>query len=164
MTTARLNRDQLFQSQAVNTLRRPGVAADFAAGLDFNIFNVSGLIEIHYMFGIVTNLFGAGVSIPQIQFTPTGGIQVALSGAHAGLNAAAAGTVLTWTGLTAGALTSGAALGMSDVNANSDWDGGFITIPAGIIAITNAVADATGVVDWYIAYVPHMAATIVTLL
>lgn len=165
MTIARVNRDQLFQSQQCNTLRRPGVATDITGGADFNIFNVSGMIEIVYMFGVITTAISAHAVVYQVQFTPTvGGGQVALSAAHATMTGALAGIILTWDGLTAGALTSSGALGVSDIDATSAWLGNVINIPAGIIAITNAVAGTDGIVDWYIAYIPMLATTLVTLL
>ncbi len=165
MTTARVNRDQLFQGQACNTLRRPGVAADIIGGADFNIFNVGGMISIVYMFGVITEVISAHAVVYQVQFTPTVGPgQVALSAAHATMTGAAAGTILTWDGLTGGALTSSGALGVSDIDATSAWLGNVINIPAGIIAITNAVAGTGGIVDWYIAYIPMLASTTLTVL
>lgn len=169
MTTARLTRAQFFQSQATgtatNVLRRPAVATDFSAGANFDIFNVSGVIEIIYMFGVVTFLFDVGIAVPSLTHTPTVGTGgVALSGAHVGLNAAPAGEILTWDGLTGGLLTSSGALGVSDIDATSGWLGNVINIPAGIISVTNATPDTDGTVDWYIAYIPLLPATVVTVL
>ena len=156
-------RAQLFQSRTFRTVRRPGLAADLDGAADKNLYNVSGLVAVHYMFGVCTTLIGAGLALPQIQFTPTiGAVQVPLSGAALSIALDVAGSVYTWTGLLNGALTVGAALGMSDVNATSSWFGGFITLPAGIIQLTNAADALAGVIDWYVMYLPQLAGSLIT--
>jgi len=115
------------------------------------------------MFGVVTTVIGAGLCVPRIQFTPTvGAVQVPLCAAAASIAADAAGTIYTWTGLLAGQLTPGGALGMSDVNANSDWAGGVITLTAGAIELTNAVDAVSGVIDWYVLYLPQVTGSLIT--
>jgi len=156
-------RAQLFQSRTFRTVRRAGLYADIDGVGDANLFNVSGVCAVHYMFGVITTVIGAGLAVPQLQFTPTvGAVQVPLSAAAAAINAAAAGSIITWTGLLGGALTVGGALGMSDVNANSDWAGGVITLVAGIIQLTNAVDAVSGVIDWYVMYLPQIAGSLIT--
>lgn len=156
-------RAQLFRSRTYRTVRRQGQYADINGVGDANLFNVSGLVAVHYIFGVITTVIGAGLAVPRLQFTPTtGAVQVPLSAAAAAINTAAAGSIITWTGLLGGALTVGAALGMSDVNANSDWAGGVITLAAGAIELTNAVDAVSGVIDWYCAYLPQVAGALVT--
>ncbi len=155
-------RAQLFQSHTYRTVRRQGQAVDLA-GAAVNLFNVSGVVEVHYMFGVCTTLIGAGAAVPRLQFTPTvGAAQVPLCAAAASIATDVAGTIYTWTGLVAGQLTPGGALGMSDVNGNSDWAGGFIVLTAGAIQLTNAVDALAGVIDWYIMYLPQLPGTVIT--
>ena len=155
-------RAQLFQSHMYRTVRRQGQAVDLQ-GAAANLFSVDGIAEVYYMFGVVTTLIGAGLAVPRLQFTPTeSGAQVGLCAAAASIATDVAGTIYTWTGLIAGQLTPGAVLGISDVNANADWAGGFITLTAGIIQLTNAVDALAGVIDWYIMYLPQLPGTVIT--
>lgn len=156
-------RAQLFRSRTFRTVRRPGLYADIDGVGDAALFNVSGLVQIHNIFGVCTTVIGAGAAIPRIQFTPTAGaVQIPLCAAAASIATDAAGTVYTWTGLIGGQLTPGGALGMSDVNANSTWVGGWITLAAGVIELTNAVDANSGVIDWYAMYLPVVAGSLIT--
>lgn len=156
-------RAQLFQSRTFRTVRRAGLYADIDGVGDADLFNVSGVCAVHYIFGIVTTVIGAGLAVPRLQFTPTvGAVQIPLSGAALSIAGDVAGSIYTWTGLLGGALTVGAALGMSDVNANSDWAGGVITVAAGVIQLTNGVDALSGVIDWYAMYLPQLAGSLIT--
>lgn len=157
-----LTRAQILQNQSIKTVRRAGLAADLVAGADFNIFNVSGVVEVYNFFGVVTTVIGAGAAVPRVQFTPTGGAQTPLCAAAASIATDAVGTIYTVIGgATATQLAPTAALGYADA-AETAWVGPWI-LPAGIIAITNAVA-STGIVDWYISYVPLVNTTVITAL
>lgn len=148
--------DLIFIRQE-KTQRRIGTAADYVVGGNFNIFQiVGGPISITWMMGHVTNVF-AGVATPLITFTS------ALSGAAsnmctvAGAVAWPLNTLLVWTGLLAGALIATATIGHSQAGlAETEmWNGGEIRCVPGTIGITNAGgADATGVLDWYLSYIP----------
>lgn len=156
-------RAQLFQSRTFRSVRRPGLYADIDGVGDADLFNVSGLVAVHYMFGVVTTVIGGGLALPRLQFTPTvGAAQIPLCAAAASIAGDLAGTIYTWTGLLGGQLTPGAVLGISDVNANSDWAGGFVTLTAGVIQLTNAVDALSGVIDWYVVYLPQVAGSIIT--
>ena len=156
-------RAQLFQSRTFRTVRRQGQYADIDGVGDADLFNVSGVCLVYYMFGVCTTVIGAGLAVPQIQFTPTvGAVQVPLCGAAASIATDAAGTIYTWNGLLAGQLTPGAVLGMSDPNANATWAGGFTTLVAGVIQLTNAVDAVSGVIDWYVMYLPQVAGSLIT--
>lgn len=165
MTTpyTRFSREQLFQNRVFKTVRRVGLPSDLAGGVDFNIFNVSAPILVQYIFGHVTTAIGAGAAVPRIQFTPTGGAQVPLCAAAAAINGDAVNTIYTWSGLIAGALTPSAQIGAADLAATAQWSGGMLILVGGIIAVTNAVA-STGIIDWYISYLPLEDTTIVTAL
>ncbi len=158
MTTG--TRAQLFQSHAYRTVRRQGQAFDLQ-GADVNLFNVSGMVEVHYMFGVCTTVIGAGLCVPALAFTPTvGAAQVPLCLAAASIALDAAGTIYTWDGLLGGQLGPGAALGASDALAT--WAGGFLTLVAGEIEITGAVDAVSGVIDWYLMYLPIAAGARIT--
>jgi hypothetical protein len=134
--------------------RRQGLAADWTAGANFNIFNVDGMVIVWQFWGHVTTVIGAGVAVPQVVHTPTlSGAAVPLSAAHAGINASAVDTIFVNIGGALGtALTSGPAIGAVDT-AGTGWAGSVIILAPGIVSIVNAVA-STGIVDWYFLYSP----------
>lgn len=150
--------------QQLGVVRRAGIAAtDLPGGADFNIFNVAGPILVRQIWGEVTTIIGAGAAVPRIQFTPTGGAQVPLCAAALSIATDAVGTIYTYPlGTIAAVLAPSPALGMADTAATG-WAGSTTILVAGIIAITNAVA-STGVIDWFIAYIPCTPESIVTVL
>lgn len=158
---------QLIKStwlQQIKVVRRAGAAAEWAAGANFNIFNVGGdAIMVFNLWGIVTTLMGVGNAVPQFTFTPTGGAAVNMSAAMAPIAGDAAGSIYVWDGVTATIPAPAAQIGWAD-SAEAGWNGDPGILPAGIIRITNAVACNAGVVDYYIAYLPCSDASIVTVL
>ena len=154
MTIANLTRAELIQTHSFQTVRRAGLAADFVPGADFDIFNVSGVVLVSDIFGIVTTLIGAGALLPFIEITtivPAATVPLcAVVGAA--INADVAGTMYRWSGLDTGVLQV-TAVGAADVQAADSWVGGFVVLTAGVINIDTAVA-GTGVIDWYITYLP----------
>lgn len=162
MSSGQLTKSSFLQELKV--VRRAGIAAtDLPGGANFNIFNVAGPILMRMLFGVVTTVIGAGAAVPRLQFTPTGGAMTPLCAAAASIATDAVGTVYTYPlGTTAAVLAPTAALGYADT-AESGWTGDLSILVAGIIAVTNAVA-STGVIDWYIAYIPCTEASVVTVL
>jgi len=153
-------RAQLFHTRVFRSVRRLGLAADLD-GTATNLFNVSGVVAVHFMFGVVITAIGTGLAVPQLQFTPTVGAgQIPLSGAAASIAGDPAGTVYTWNGLLNGALTPFGELGIADTTIT--WAGGFATLAAGVIQLTNAVDALGGTIDWYVLYLPQVAGTVVT--
>ena len=162
MTIGLGTRAELAQSRRYRVVRRAGAYADisFAAAI-VDLFNVSGLCAIHYMFGVCTTVIGAGLCLPRLQFTPTvGAVRVPLCTAAASIATDAAGTIYTWDGLLAGVLAPGAVLGASDALAT--WAGSFITVAAGVIDLDVAVDAVSGVIDWYVMYLPIAAGAVIT--
>jgi hypothetical protein len=134
--------------------RRAGLAADWTAGANFNIFQVQGnAILVVNLFGIVTTLMGVGAAVPQFTFTPTGGAAVFMSAAMATIAGDVAGSIYVWDGVTATIPAPAAQIGWAD-SAEAGWNGDPGILPVGIISITNAVACNAGVVDYYICYIP----------
>jgi len=151
---------------ATKTTRRPGLAAgvggDWSPAADFAIFTITGgPIRIVSLFGHVTAVFAGANAIPLITYGAANALCVVAVAAAFALN-----SLLVWDGsLTAvsGVLRATAALAH---NQSSDsigtaataesWAGSILCIP-GVIWIVNVggAADATGVVDWYIEYVPQ---------
>ncbi len=154
MTVPNLTRAELLQTHSFQTVRRPGLAADFVPGADFDIFNVVGVVLVADIFGIVTTVIGAGVLLPFLEITtlvPAATVPLcAVVGA--GINADVAGTMYRWNGVIAGALQV-TAVGAADVQAGDSWVGGLVILTAGVINVDTAVA-GTGVIDWYINYLP----------
>ena len=153
--------DQMYLAQP-RVVRRAGIAAtDLPGGAAFNIFNLAGMVMVRQIWGVVTTVIGAGAAVPRIQFTPAGLAQVPLCAAAASIATDAVGTVYTYPlGTIAAVLAPSPAIGMADTAATG-WTGDYTLLLAGIIAITNAVA-STGVIDWYIAYIPCTQASVVT--
>lgn len=140
--------------QNMKICRRAGLAADWTAGANFNIFQVQGnAILVVNLFGIVTTLMGVGAAVPQFTFTPTGGAAVNMSAAMATIAGDVAGSVYVWDGVTATIPAPAAQIGWAD-SAEAGWNGDPGILPVGIIRITNAVACNAGVVDYYICYIP----------
>jgi len=153
--------DRMYLQQ-LRVVRRAGIAAtDLPGGAAFNIFNVAGPIMVKQIWGQVTTIIGAGAAVPRIQFTPTGGAQVPLCAAAASIATDVVNTVYTYPlGTIAAVLAPSPAIGMADTAATG-WTGDYTILVAGIIAITNAVV-STGVIDWFIAYIPATSGSIVT--
>ena len=153
--------DQMYLQQ-LRVVRRAGIAlTDLPGGAAFNIFNLPAAVLVRQIWGIVTTVIGAGAAVPRIQFTPTGLAQVPLCAAAASIATDAVGTVYTYPlGTIAAVLAPSPAIGMADTAATG-WTGDYTILMGGIIAITNAVA-STGVIDWYIAYIPCTPEAVVT--
>lgn len=152
----------LHQARTFKTVRRAGRAADLAGGVNFNIFNVGGVVLLEYMFGHVTTVIGAGAAVPRITFTPTGGAAVNLCAAAASIATDAVNTLYVWDGTALGILAPAANLGVVDAG-EATWAAGPVILVAGVIRITNAVA-STGIIDWYISYLPLADTTIIIAL
>lgn len=163
MTTL-FTREELLQTQTFQTTRRPGLVADFVPGADFDIFTVTGVVVVSDIFGIVTTVIGAGALLPFLEITtvvPAATVPLcAVVGAA--INGDVAGTIYRWSGLVAGALTV-AAVGASDIAAAITWAGGLIVLTDGVINVDTAVA-GTGVIDWYVTYLPMTPASAITAL
>ncbi len=157
----------LYQRQE-KTVRRagvgPGVGGDWSPAANFNIFNIAGgPVRITGIWGHVTAVFAGANATPIVSHTPTGGAAANMS-VIAVAAAFALNTFLTWDGsLTAvsGVLRASAAVGFTQSTDSvgtaataESWAGSIVAVP-GIIRITNAgAADATGMVDWYLSYIP----------
>ncbi len=148
-------------------IHRPGVnATDLGTGVDYNIFNVEGAVEIRMMFGQVTTLIGATANVIFINHTtviPAATVPLcAVVGAA--INADAVNTLYVWAGTIAGALTVAPNIGHSGSDLQA-WAGNTILLSPGIIGIDVAVAGAnTGEIDWYILYTPCFPGAEITIL
>ena len=103
------------------------------------------------MFGHVVVACTGALLVPVLTFTPTGG------GAATNICTLAVGaiwpvnSVLTWNGLLATALV--ATIGVGHGATGVETFAGALTFVPGVIRVTNAPADATAVIDWYISYI-----------
>jgi len=147
------------------TVRRTGLAAgvggDWSPAADFGIFTIAGgPIRITGLFGHVTAVFAGANAIPLITYGAANALCVVAVAAAFPLN-----SLLVWDGsLTAvsGVLRATAALAHNQSTDSvgtaataESWYGSILCL-AGQINIVNAggAADATGVVDWYLSYIP----------
>lgn len=158
MSTAKLNRSD-FLGAGFRSVRRVGLAGDLSpahVAPGTALFNITGgPILVHALFGRVTTVIGAGLAVPVLAFTPTGGGALSnICTLAASIAADAVNTLYTWTGLLAGVLTPGVGIGHLDL---TGAEAGFVaplTFVPGVIALVNTVDAVTGVIDWYICYTP----------
>jgi len=169
----------LIMSRQERTVRRiglgPGIPGDWNPADNFNIFDITGgPIRVTFLFGHVTALFTAAGVTPLIAYAPDGAapawnpLCVVCAAAALALN-----SLLVWDGsltLVSGVLRETANLGH---NASTDsvgtpataetWDGRGITLMPGDIRITAGAGalDNTGMVDWYISYIPLLPESLV---
>ncbi len=161
--TTQFTREQLTQTRALRTVRRPGVALELGTAT-FDIFTITdGPILCFSLIGHATELV-AGTAIPRLQFTPTGGgAQSGLCVAAADIDTDAINTLYTWTGLLAGLLTPSVGIGHLDLTVAQAGFASPITLTSGVIALTDATAAAVtgGLIDWYITYLPLIDAGLI---
>jgi hypothetical protein len=146
-------------------LKCPGVALDIApATVGRTLYTITGdPILVHYLFGVVSTVIGAGAARPFLQLTANaayGATVIPMCALSASIANDAVGTIYTWDGTAAGLLTPTAVVGIkSTAEATGVWGpatgaGDFIILVPGIIQIVNTVSAVTGVIDWYLAYEP----------
>jgi len=151
-------------SQAAKGIVRVGTNADYTPGGNFNIFGITGgPILISAMWGHVRVACTGALLVPLITLNPTIGAASALCTVAVGA-AHALGTVLTWSGLLAGVLAPTAGLGHGQAGVVESFDGGPIIVMPGVLLITNATADATAEIDWYMRYEPAVQGANVAVL
>jgi len=162
MTTlgTRLSRAGLIasrnQAREIQTVRRPGLALDIHPAGTADLFTITGSpVLVYRLFGVITTVFGGTNGTLQFRFTPTGGGAITdMCAASAALANTADNVCLQWGGTLAAAIVVGVGVGHLDLTGT---EGGFaspITCTPGTIHLTNAVGMTTGVVDWYISYLP----------
>jgi len=143
---------------------RIGTNADYTPGGNFNIFNIAGgPIAVYAMWGHVRIACTGATLVPRIDLNPTIGAASALCALAVGA-AHAVGVVLTWSGLLLGVLAPTAGLGHGQAGVVESFDGGPIVMMPGVLLITNATADATAQIDWYMIYEPVLETSLVTVL
>jgi len=139
---------------AAKGIVRVGTNADYTPGGNFDIFQIiDGPVLISAMWGHVRVACTGAVLVPLITLNPTIGAASALCTVAVGA-AHAVGVVLTWSGLLLGVLAPTAGLGHGQAGVVESFDGGPIIVMPGVLLITNATADATAEIDWYMRYQP----------
>jgi len=140
-------------------------AGDWTPAANWNIFSITGgPVRVTGLFGHVTALF-TGTATPLIQFAPSNVLPLVWNPLCVIAVAAAypLNSFLVWDGsLTAvsGVLRASAQVGHNQATdsvgtaATADSWSGPIDLMTGFIRINNAVADATGAVDWYCTWIP----------
>ena len=164
MTVPNLTREELMQTRALTTLRRPGTAAEWITGADFDIFTVTGVVLVTNCYGVCTTLI-TGAIVPLLEITTVVPVAtVPMCALAVSLTGDVAGTLYGWDGLLAGVLNPSAGVGVMEMQAVNTWTGGFLILTDGVINIENAIASTTGVIDWYITYIPMSADGSITIL
>ncbi len=164
MTVPNLTREELMQTRALTTLRRPGNAAEWIAGADFDIFTVTGVVIVTNCFGVCTTLI-AGAIVPFLEITTVVPVAtVPMCALALTLNADPVDSIYGWSGLLAGVLTVGAGVGMQELAATNTWTGGFLILTDGVINVNNAIASTAGIIDWFITFIPMSADGDITIL
>ena len=118
------------------------------------------LIYVRYIFGVVVEV-PTGAATPFLTYISSAAYgaptTTAICALHASVAAAPVGTVLQMTGVTVGILTSGLVQGIRSPNeATGIWaNGDYVVMCPGVIQIVNATtAGVSGIIDWYMYYVP----------
>ncbi len=130
-----------------------GVLADMQAS-PVNLFRIrNGIVLVTQLIGhVVTGITNAVV--PILTFDPDTGAAAACATIMLTMAGFAPGTVIVWGGTRAGAApVPAAALGMAAAG-ETVMAGNFIILVPGLLYYTNAVVDTTGIMDWYINYIP----------
>jgi hypothetical protein len=138
----------------------PGVALDLAPAtvgrVVFTIHNDPILVK--NIFGVVTTLIGAGAARPFLQLTTNaqyGAVVAPICALSASIANVTTGTILQMTGVAAGLLTVSLVRGKRATGeATGLWASDFVILCPGVVQIVNATPAVTGVVDWYMLYVP----------
>ena len=130
-----------------------GVLADMQAD-PVNLFRVlTGPVLVTELWGMVDTGITNAV-VPILTFNPDVGALAACATIMLTLAGDVAGSMYVWGGTTAGAApVVTAALGMV-APGESVMAGNFIILVPGLLYYTNAVVDTTGIIDWYINYIP----------
>lgn len=153
-------------SQMPRVIKCPGAVLDLApATAGRTLWTIQNEpILVRYIFGVITQAC-TGAARPFLQLVTTAAFgaptTTAICALSAVLNGVPAGTVLQMDGATAGILTAGAVQGgRSCAEATGVWgvatgSGDFVLMVPGVIQIVNATsAGATGLIDWYMYYIP----------
>uniref|UniRef100_A0A6M3M6S9 Uncharacterized protein n=1 Tax=viral metagenome TaxID=1070528 RepID=A0A6M3M6S9_9ZZZZ len=133
--------------------RNIGVLADMQAS-PVNLFRVfNGPVLVSQLWGFVNTGITNAV-VPILTFNPDTGAAAAIATIMLTMAGFAAGTMIVWGGTRAGAApVPTAALGMSAAGETVMVSDYVILVP-GLLYYTNAVVDTTGIMDWYINYIP----------
>lgn len=147
------------QAREIQTVRRPGEALDIHPANTVDLFTITGSpVLLYRLFGVITTLFGATLGTLQFRFTPTGGGAITdMCAASAALNDTAQNVCLCWDGTLAGTIVVGVGVGHLDLTGTEAGFASPITCTPGTIHLTNATGMTSGVVDWYISYLPLTA-------
>jgi hypothetical protein len=147
---------------------RTGVAVDLATQHLFNIFTISGgdivLLDI---IGKVMFVKAGTAQTLELGFTPTGGARTILAIASATTTGDVANKYYTWDGVLGTAVLvaqTADAIGVGAVGSVlAGTSSARNVLCAGVLDITSAGAnDITGLVDWYVRYIPVKPSSTVT--
>jgi len=138
----------------------PGLALDLQpATAGRTVFTIANdPIIVKNVFGVVTTTIGATAAQPFLQLTTNaayGGVVAPLCALSASIANVLFGTILQMTGTAANNLTVSAVRGKRATGeATGLWASGIMILCPGVVQIVNATGATTGVVDWYMLYVP----------
>ena len=130
-----------------------GVLADMQAS-PVNLFRVfNGPVLVTQLWGRCTAAI-TNACVPILTFDPDVGGAAAIATIMLTLAGDQPGSIYIWDGSRAGAApVVTAALGMAAAG-ETTMAGNFVILVPGLLYYTNAVVDTTGIIDWYINYIP----------
>ncbi len=133
--------------------RNVGVLTDMQAS-PVNLFRVStGPVLVSQLWGFVNTGITNAV-VPILTFNPDVGALAAIATIMVTMAGVNPGAIVTWGGTRAGAAPDEtAALGMAAAGETLMVSDYVILVP-GLLYYTNGVVDTTGIMDWYINYIP----------
>jgi len=111
------------------------------AGLTYNLFQVTGVVRVNFIYGIVTTALPAAVTAARLELFPAGGAPIPITlAAGTDISAAPTGSVVSKTNLAGVALTySNSTLGLFED-------------AAGLVFTTCVIGQQTGGIDTYIRF------------
>lgn len=158
MSLASAARQISWQTERI--IKCPGVALDLApATTGRTLWNISNdPIIVKNIFGVVTTVIGAGAATPFLQLTANaayGAVVAPICALSASIATQGIGRILQMTGVAAGILTISLVVGKRATGeATGLWASDVVILCPGVVQIVNATSAVTGVVDWYMLYVP----------
>jgi hypothetical protein len=153
-------------SSQMKAVHRAGIAGELVLAAAVNIFQViGGDVSVLACYGKVTTVMAATNTTVQLRITPTGGAAQVISAASANLNGVLANATIMPTGAIGVAPVTEVTYGVSISNValampTNTW----VLLPGVVDILIGGATNATGVIDWFMLYVPNqMGAKVVAV-
>lgn len=128
---------------------RVGALADIDVAETVNLFRVSGgEVMITNMYGICTALITGALTTHPVHTPTIGGVATDMAAISLTLEAAVAGSILTWDGTITGVLAE------TGVGIGTPFAANMQILVEGVIGLTTGVPATVGAIDWILHYIP----------